>query len=167
MASLEEQQPKQVRARTQQLQRKQERSALAGSALGGHAAGRTLRAWLRVWRCERSEVVRIDGLEDWVRRRQHHPARGSGRSGKPAEQSGQGCSGLGRGGALSLAHGQAEHTPSCPPPGEHRGLSAHGIYFWVFVPVTFPVKHPACLPGGESDPVPQGGNVTPGSLILS
>lgn len=35
MASLEEQQPKRVRARTQQLQRKQERSALAGSALGG------------------------------------------------------------------------------------------------------------------------------------
>ena len=34
MASLEEQQPKRVRARTQQLQRKQERSALAGSALG-------------------------------------------------------------------------------------------------------------------------------------
>lgn len=71
------------------------------------------------------------------------------------------------GGALSLAHRQAEHTPSCPPPGEHRGLSAHGIYFWVFVPVAFPAKLPARLPGGESDPVPQGGSVTPGSLILS
>lgn len=149
MASLEEQQPKRVRARTQQLQRKQERSALAGPALGGCAAGRTLQEWLWVWRCERSEVVRIDGLEDWVRRRQRHPARGSGRSGEPAEQSGQGCSGPGRGRALSLAHHQAEHTPSCPPsgppPGENRGLSVRGFYFgclslWLFLQSSLPTS---------------------------
>lgn len=54
-----------------------------------------------------------------------------------------------------------------PPLGEHRGLSAHGFSFWMFVPVAFPAKLPARLPGGESDPVPQGGSVTPGSLILS
>ena len=34
--------------------------------------------------------MRIDGLEAWVGRRQHHPARGSGRSRKSAEQSKQG-----------------------------------------------------------------------------
>lgn len=104
--------------------------------------------------------MRIDGLEDWVRRRQRHPARGSGRSGKSAEQSGQGwvLPGPGWGRALSLAHHQAEHTSSCtptgPPPGEHRELSTHSFYFWVFVPVAFPTKLPAHLPGGESDALP-------------
>ena len=150
MASLEEQQPKRVRARTQQLQRKQERSALAGSALGGRAAGRTLRAWLRVWRCERSEVVRIDGREDSVRRRQRHPAPGSGRSGKPAEQSGQGCLGPGRGGALSLAHTeQSTHRQAHPQRstgGSQRTVSISGcLSLWLFLQSSLPVSQEVSL----------------------
>ena len=150
MASLEEQQPKRVRARTQRLQRTQERSALAGSALGGRAAGRTLQAWLWVWRCERSEVVRIDGREDWVRRRQCHPACGSGRSGKPAEQSGQGCSGPGRAGRCPwLTVRQSTHRPAHPQGstgGSQRTESISGcLSLWLFLQSSLPVSQEVSL----------------------
>ena len=47
-ASLEKQQPQQVRARAQQVPRKQESPTVAGSALGGRAVGRTLQGGLWV-----------------------------------------------------------------------------------------------------------------------
>ena len=172
-ASLEKQQPQRVRARTQQLPRKQESPRLGWFCSGRACSGENSPGGalgVKVWE-ERGCEDRWAGGLGWEEAASPSSWLWKEQKVSRAERAGLGgARGLGGAGHcpwLTIRQSTPSCPPSGPPPGEQRGLSAHSFYFWVFVPAAFPAKLPTRLPGGESDPLPQGGSVTPGSLILS